>query len=186
MDRGSTSSAAADSGTCSAATAAAAYRRGVLNSSCKRRRLASKDEEDNGEAPTYSFIGSPRKLNYEKNESETSDDSEDDDSINRDILQVRQESILRRLLRLNYEDGENHLLHTTSFAKLFEYVKDYDIVAERKTSDVALSWSEDDSKSDSTAEGVWKHRGSGYVKVRRSLWFLFAYFQPLISNMLVL
>ena len=135
--------------------------------SCKRRRLASEDDENIGEvtSPINAVLGgSARKLNYERNnESDTSDDSDDEDTINQEMAQMRQESVLKKIQRLNYED-EDQLLHTAAFAKLFEYVKDYDVVA--KTSNAVPHSRSKDDKSDSKAvEAAWKYRGSGYVKV---------------------
>mmetsp|Transcript_30245 Transcript_30245/g.55852 ORF Transcript_30245/g.55852 Transcript_30245/m.55852 type:complete len:326 (-) Transcript_30245:94-1071(-) len=133
--------------------------------SCKRRRLASEDDENIGEMtpPINVFGGSARKLNFERNnESDTSDDSEDEDPINQEMAQMRQESVLKKIQRLNYED-EDQLLHTAAFAKLFEYVKEYDVVA--KTSNAVPHPRSKDDKSDSKAvEVAWKYRGSGYVK----------------------
>lgn len=140
--------------------------RGDPPSSCKRRRLASEDDENIGETPTNGFISSSaRKLNYEKNESDTSDDSDDEDPIDREIVQMRQESILKKIQRLNYDDGDGQLLHTSASAKIFEFVKDSDIIA--KTSNTPSS---DDDKSDSKAfEGAWVYLGSGVVNFIKCL-----------------
>jgi len=125
---------------------------GLITSSSKRRRLATVDIENNClSTPTNTcFItGSPRKLNYEprNNESTSSedfdsdddDDEEEEDPIEQEIIQMRQESLLKKMRRVNGEDDEDQLMYTTTSAKLFEYV---------------------DSK--------WKQQGSGCVKVSSS------------------
>lgn len=157
---------------------------GPKNSSCKRRRLASEDEENLGEGETPSsasnkaFVivgsGSARKLNYESRSnsndsddtSDDSDDEEEQDPFHQEMIQMRQESILKKMRRLNYEDEEDQLLHTSAFAKLFEFVKDIDVVA--NTYKAMAAAAEKDAGSDASkdaVEGTWMHRGSGYVKV---------------------
>mmetsp|Transcript_11041 Transcript_11041/g.24342 ORF Transcript_11041/g.24342 Transcript_11041/m.24342 type:complete len:294 (+) Transcript_11041:139-1020(+) len=140
--------------------------------SCKRRRLASEDDENIGDqTPANSRINSPRKINYEKNDSDTSDDEDDElDPFKQEMVQMRQESILKKMKRLNYEDDEDQLLHTAAFAKLFEYVKDYDVVA--TNSSAATARSEEDtngSNSKAAVEGAWIYRGSGHVKFIKCL-----------------
>mmetsp|Transcript_7293 Transcript_7293/g.15783 ORF Transcript_7293/g.15783 Transcript_7293/m.15783 type:complete len:355 (+) Transcript_7293:59-1123(+) len=147
-------------------------------SSCKRRRLAPEHDENYisemakicSSSPTHSFAGSPRKLNYvvrsNYSNDDTSDDSDDEhDPVDHEIAQMRQESILKKIQRLNYED-EDKLLHTTAFAKLFEFVKDYDIVAKTSSSNTSpVRPRSEDGKGGSAADkGEWKYRGSGYVK----------------------
>jgi len=117
---------------------------GLITSSSKRRRLATVDIENN-----CLSTPSPRKLNYEpRNNDSTSsddfdsdddDDEEEEDPIEQEIIQMRQESLLKKMKRVNGEDDKDQLMHTTASAKLFEYV---------------------DSK--------WKQQGSGCVKVSSS------------------
>mmetsp|Transcript_17183 Transcript_17183/g.29584 ORF Transcript_17183/g.29584 Transcript_17183/m.29584 type:complete len:326 (+) Transcript_17183:51-1028(+) len=134
-------------------------------SSCKRRRLASEDDENNnGETPINyaSFGGSARKLNYERNyDSDTSEDSDEEDPIDQEIAQMKQESILKKIQRLNYE-GTDQLVHTAAYAKLFEYVKDKDDVS--KNSSVLRQMPKDDNDASKKEDLGWKYRGSGNVK----------------------
>lgn len=127
---------------------------GLITSSSKRRRLATVDIENNclsTPTNTHSFItGSPRKLNYEPrnndstssddfDDSDDDDDEEEEDPIEQEIIQMRQESILKKMRRVNGEDDEDQLMHTTASAKLFEYIG-----------------------------SKWKQQGSGCVKVSSS------------------
>lgn len=137
-------------------------------SSCKRRRLDSEDGENlGGDAPA-----SPaRKLNYERRNGHDADDStdgsddEEEDPIDREIAQERQESVLRKIRRLNYDEGgegEDKLISKAASARLFEYVKDYDVVA-------AASAFKAPGSEEGGSEGAWKYRGSGHVKVGTQL-----------------
>lgn len=139
-------------------------------SSCKRRRLAS--EEENIAIPSCNGldgISGARKLNYERSyqSDDSSDDSGDDDdnSFEQDIAQQRQESILRKIKRINNEDNSDQLMHTSAFAKLYEHVKGDDKISRS----IAKSSSNKDEDGDAKAseEGIWKYRGSGHVKVRQ-------------------
>ena len=130
-------------------TAAGSPRRVVGLSSYKRRRLASEDDANiTIDMPTTasalgSTVGSAIKLSYQPrhvsatSSDESDDDEDDDDPIDQELLQMRQESILKKIKRLNGEDEDNQLIHTSAFAKLYEYV-----------------------------EGAWKYLGAGHVKVR--------------------
>ena len=126
---------------------------GLITSSSKRRRLATVDIENNY-LSTPTNTSSPRKLNYEpRNNDSTSsddfdsdedDDEEEEDPIEQEIVQMRQQSLLKKMRRVNGQDDEDKLMHTTASAKLFEYV---------------------DSK--------WKQQGSGCVKVSSSFLLVF-------------
>ena len=132
-------------------TAAGSPRRGVGLSSYKRRRLASDDDVNiTINMPTSASIpelgstaGSARKLSYQPrhvsvtSSDESDDDEDEEDPIDQELLQMRQESILKKIKRLNGEDEDDQLIHTAAFAKLYEYV-----------------------------EGAWKYLGAGHVKVR--------------------
>ena len=137
-------------------TRSAPARRGLPPSSSKRRRLDSEEENTVNDS---SLFGRPRKLSYEATDSSFSSedsDDDDDDSIANDLAAMQQESTLRKIQRLNYEGDEDQLLFTAASAKLFEHVKDVDVVAER---------SGDEKHDGKIAEGAWKYRGSGCVKV---------------------
>ena len=130
------------------------------NSSCKRRRLTPENENING----------ARILVYEKNESET-DDSDNENPIAKEKMRIRQETILRKIRRLNYGDNDEQLLHSAGFSKLFEYVKDFDVVA-RKWLITPTRYDHETQKivpkKDNVA-GSWVYRGSGNVKFIKCL-----------------
>ena len=123
-----------------------------LSSSCKRRRLISeKEEECTGiSMPTSkSSYYTPRTVSrdYDDNDDDDDDDEDaDDDSISQEIAQMHQESILKKIKRLNGEDKDDQLIHTTAVANLFEYIK-----------------GSDDHDNNDTS--IWKILGAGYVKV---------------------
>lgn len=121
-------------------------------SSCKRRRLDSNEENIEVSRNQSLYGGSARKLNYETNDSDASDDSDDDgESVGHELAQAR---LLKRIRSINCEDEDgDQLLHTSAFAKLFEYIKPgcYDVDAKRFV-------------EPSSSEGSWKYRGRGSIK----------------------
>ncbi|KAL7549950.1 hypothetical protein ACHAWF_013201, partial [Thalassiosira exigua] len=132
-------------------------------SSAKRRRLVSEDDDREP----------PRKSSCERDESDASDsdedsddDDSDDDSIEREVARWQEESVLRKIRKLNYDgdDDEDRLLHSTGRAKLFEYVTDYDIVDATRESAAARA-----DESEEADGGGWKYRGSGSVKFVKCL-----------------
>jgi len=160
---------------------------GLKTSSCKRRRIApALDDENGGDATPPATSngsltgGSARRLNYKDCDSdgasEDSDDDEDeeeDDEFDREMNQMRRDFILRRMKIVNCEDEDDRLMGTTSAsAKLFEYVKDYDVVANawrrNKPTNVKNDGGEDSEKA--AVEGAkWVYRGSGYVRFLKCL-----------------
>eukprot|EP00986_Skeletonema_menzelii_P006317 scaffold2381_cov143-Skeletonema_menzelii.AAC.12 len=123
----------------------------------KRRRIVCSEEgnkEDDN--PTNAATNTDEEHNRNRAESVAStaatnpesDTDEDEDSLAEEATQLQNEIILKKLQRANGEGDEVQLLHTSSRAKLFEYVKD--------------SEGSDD-------EGTWVYRGEGQVKFIRSL-----------------
>lgn len=153
--------------------------RRVSTNSCKRRRLVTADDENvgNDKSATYGSVGSARKLNYEPSSSSDTDSDNDEPTAEEEQkMQFDQQVLLRKIRRLHYGDEGDQLLHTSSFCKLFEYVKYYDVVANKWISTPpqcqrpSPGCEKDRDKSKETGmEGKWKYRGSGFVKFIKCL-----------------
>ena len=133
----------------------------------KRRRIAAcSDESDKDDAnptntpPTNNddqqvinrgrtFSASSTAATATTTQSDTDTDEDDEDPLAEEENQLQNEIILKKLQRVNGDDDEDQLLHTSSRAKLFEYVKG--------------------NNGDDEEEGKWTFRGEGQVKFIRSL-----------------
>lgn len=118
----------------------------------KRRRIVrDEDDKEDGNPVNPTNTDADEQRNRAESVASTaatnpeSDTDEDEDSLEEEATQLQNEIILKKLQRVNGEGDEVQLLHTSSQAKLFEYVK------------------EDND------EGTWKYRGEGQVKFIRCL-----------------
>jgi hypothetical protein len=119
----------------------------------KRRRIVCSDEDNN---PTTHPTNTDEQRSRNRAESVAStaatnpesDTDEDEDSLAEEVTQLQNEIILKKLQRANGEGDEVQLLHTSSRAKLFEYVK---------------------GNEGNDDEGTWVYRGEGQVKFIRCL-----------------
>lgn len=89
---------------------------------------------------------------------------------------MRQGAILRKMRRLNYEDGTNvddQLVHTAAYGKLFEYLVTggHDVVADAGKPWPPLAREPDckDGEEKGEDKGKWVCRGSGHVKFIKCL-----------------
>lgn len=125
----------------------------------KRRRIVCSDdgakEDDNPTHLTTNNTDEQGNRNRTDSVASTaatnpeSDTDDDDDSLAEEENQLQKEIILKKLQRVNGEGDEVQLLHTSSRAKLFEYVK-----------------KDNDGNDD---EGTWAYRGEGQVKFIKCL-----------------
>jgi len=122
----------------------------------KRRRIVCPDDGVKEEANPTNQTATDEQSSRNRAESVAStaatnpesDTDEDEDPLAEEANQLQNEIILKKLQRANGEGDEVQLLHTSSRAKLFEYVKGND--------------GNDD-------EGTWAYRGEGQVKFIRCL-----------------
>lgn len=138
-----------------------------LNSSCKRRRLASDDE--NIDDKSTDGLGAVRKLIYEKNDSDSSDDFDDEDLWEKEKMEFLQERILMQMKRVNCEYDEDQLLHTASSAKLFEFVTWCDVVEGKWYDGVDKEWVTCAIEERGDVKGQWVCRGVGCCKFIKCL-----------------
>lgn len=118
----------------------------------KRRRIVRPDEDGKEDAnPTNQTNADEQRSRAESVASTAAtnpeSDTDEDDSVAEEATQLQNEIILKKLQRVNGEGDEVQLLHTSSRAKLFEYVKG----------------------GEGNDEGTWKFRGEGQVKFIRCL-----------------
>ena len=124
----------------------------------KRRRIVSSDDVKEDDALSNA-TGINEQHNRIRAQSEAStaatntesDTDEDEDPLAKEANKIQNEIILKKLQRVNGEGDEVQLLHTSSRAKLFEYVKGTgnDVINDN--------------------EGTWTYRGEGQVKFIRCL-----------------
>ncbi len=124
----------------------------------KRRRIVCSDEDAKKEdGNTNTTHQSNTNTDEQRNRAESvastaatnpeSDTDEDEDPLAEEATQLQNEIVLKKLQRVNGEGDEVQLLHTSSRAKLFEYVKG----------------------GEDNDEGTWAYRGEGQVKFIRCL-----------------
>mmetsp|Transcript_21446 Transcript_21446/g.33676 ORF Transcript_21446/g.33676 Transcript_21446/m.33676 type:complete len:250 (-) Transcript_21446:2077-2826(-) len=120
----------------------------------KRRRIVCSDEDAKKEdGNTTHQTNTDEQRNRAESVASTaatnpeSDTDEDEDPLAEEATQLQNEIVLKKLQRVNGEGDEVQLLHTSSRAKLFEYVKG----------------------GEDNDEGTWAYRGEGQVKFIRCL-----------------
>ena len=97
----------------------------------KRRRIVRPDEDDKQAGDSTNPTNTDEQRSRAESVASTAataatnpeSDTDEDDSVAEEVNQLQNEIILKKLQRVNGEGDEVQLLHTSSRAKLFEYVK---------------------------------------------------------------
>lgn len=134
----------------------------------KRRRLISLDST--GEE----FGNSAKKLNYESSLPSNVSESEGSyDALEDFQYEATRQMTVKKLWEANYLAEDDRLVQTTGRCKLFEFVTHYDVTKSETLATPPWLLTTQEEKDDLQAQGKWKRRGTGQVKVSNNFkpWF---------------